>query len=194
MVPIFSWFLLTAATVTASTIDVRAPLSDPLASCPGYKASNIKTTSSSLTADLSLAGRACNVYGTDLTDLTLSVVYETGQNFSCLPYKRVLTNMSQMTAFTSRSKMQPIASIKSQHPSSPVQSPPWVVPLRKQTSNSTIQHLRSLSQSQDPARERFSSILWQQASCSSPNTCDCAPISPTTRTCTDWVSIQIRYA
>ncbi|KAH8808021.1 glycoside hydrolase family 31 protein [Xylogone sp. PMI_703] len=49
---------------------------DPLAKCPGYKASHIKTTSSSLTADLSLAGKACNVYGTDLQDLTLEVVYE----------------------------------------------------------------------------------------------------------------------
>lgn len=79
MAPIFSWFVFVATAVTASTIDLRALSSDPLASCPGYKASNVKTTSSSLTADLSLAGKACNVYGTDLTDLTLSVVYETGE-------------------------------------------------------------------------------------------------------------------
>lgn len=52
---------------------------DPLASCPGYKSSNVKTTASTLTADLSLAGSACNVYGTDLTNLTLQVVYETGK-------------------------------------------------------------------------------------------------------------------
>ena len=79
MAPILAWLVLAAAAVSANTIDLRAPSSDPLASCPGYKASNVKTTSSSLTADLTLAGPACNVYGTDLTDLTLSVVYETGE-------------------------------------------------------------------------------------------------------------------
>jgi alpha-glucosidase len=83
MAPILSWFAFVAAAVSANTIDLRAPSTDPLASCPGYKASNVKATSSSLTADLKLAGHACNVYGTDLTDLTLSVVYETGES-SCL--------------------------------------------------------------------------------------------------------------
>lgn len=67
--------LVVATVVTASIL----PQSDPLASCPGYKASNVKTTTSSLTADLSLAGAACNVYGSDLTNLTLEVVYETGE-------------------------------------------------------------------------------------------------------------------
>jgi alpha-glucosidase len=80
MAPVLSWLLLAAAAVSANA---PPPLGDsedaPLASCPGYKASNVKTTSSSLTADLSLAGPACNVYGTDLTDLTLTVVYETGE-------------------------------------------------------------------------------------------------------------------
>ncbi|KAK3328533.1 glycoside hydrolase family 31 protein [Cercophora scortea] len=47
-----------------------------LESCPGYKASNIKTSPSGLTADLTLAGTACNVYGTDLRDLVLEVTYE----------------------------------------------------------------------------------------------------------------------
>jgi alpha-glucosidase len=83
MAPILSWFALAAVAVSANTIDLRAPSTDPLASCPGYKASNVKTTASSLTANLKLAGPACNVYGTDLTDLTLAVTYETGaQTFS----------------------------------------------------------------------------------------------------------------
>lgn len=78
MARILSWCLLVAAAFSATTIISRTSSVDPLAGCPGYKASNVKTTSSSLTADLSLAGRACNVYGDDLTSLTLQVVYETG--------------------------------------------------------------------------------------------------------------------
>lgn len=74
-----SWLLLTATAVSANSVAIRASSKDPLASCPGYKASNVKTTSSSLTADLSLAGKACNAYGDDLKNLKLSVVYETGK-------------------------------------------------------------------------------------------------------------------
>jgi alpha-glucosidase len=76
MARILSWLFIAATAVRATTL---GPV-DPLASCPGYKASNVKTAAASLTADLKLAGKACNVYGTDLTDLTLSVVYETGRN------------------------------------------------------------------------------------------------------------------
>jgi alpha-glucosidase len=71
------FFLLAASAVSASTLATR-DTSDPLSSCPGYKASNIKTSNTGLTADLTLAGKACNVYGTDLTQLTLTVTYETG--------------------------------------------------------------------------------------------------------------------
>ncbi|RAL61331.1 hypothetical protein DID88_009467 [Monilinia fructigena] len=85
------WLLLTATTVSAATLDFqsRATRSDtnsilPFSECPGYTASNIKTTSSSLSADLTLAGPACNTYGADLKQLTLKVVYETGPE-SVLP-------------------------------------------------------------------------------------------------------------
>ncbi|KAJ4295473.1 hypothetical protein N0V90_007485 [Kalmusia sp. IMI 367209] len=44
--------------------------------CPGYEASNVVKSDSSLTADLKLAGSACNVYGDDLTDLKLLVEYQ----------------------------------------------------------------------------------------------------------------------
>ncbi len=50
----------------------------PLTKCPGYKASNVQTTANGLTADLSLAGQACNAYGDDLRNLKLTVSYETG--------------------------------------------------------------------------------------------------------------------
>ncbi|KAI0156539.1 glycoside hydrolase family 31 protein [Xylariaceae sp. FL1272] len=44
--------------------------------CPGYTASNVVDGNATLTADLTLAGTACNVYGTDLTDLKLLVEYQ----------------------------------------------------------------------------------------------------------------------
>jgi hypothetical protein len=40
--------------------------------CPGYTATNVARTPYGLTADLSLAGTACNVYGTDVNFLSLT--------------------------------------------------------------------------------------------------------------------------
>ncbi|KAB2108598.1 putative alpha/beta-glucosidase [Alternaria gaisen] len=51
--------------------------SSSLEGCPGYTASNLKDDGSRVTADLSLAGAACNVYGEDMTDLKLEVEYQT---------------------------------------------------------------------------------------------------------------------
>lgn len=48
-------------------------------SCPGYKASNVRVSPTGVTADLTLAGAACNVYGTDLKNLILQVTYQTGK-------------------------------------------------------------------------------------------------------------------
>lgn len=77
MVKFLSFFAATGA--AAAAVSKRDYPSDaPLTACPGYKASNVQTTSSGLTADLTLAGEACDVYGTDLTDLTLEVSYDTG--------------------------------------------------------------------------------------------------------------------
>jgi alpha-glucosidase len=61
--------VVAAGAALASTVD----------DCPGYKASNVKRGCSSLTADLTLAGDACNVYGDDITDLKLLVEYHTGE-------------------------------------------------------------------------------------------------------------------
>jgi alpha-glucosidase len=47
-------------------------------SCPGYKASNVQRSDSSLTADLTLAGTACNIHGEDLQDLRFSAQWQTG--------------------------------------------------------------------------------------------------------------------
>ncbi|KFY48908.1 hypothetical protein V495_00923 [Pseudogymnoascus sp. VKM F-4514 (FW-929)] len=77
MTVILKWLLVAAAAVSATSIDYRSNShGDPLAKCPGYKASNVKVGKSSLTADLKLAGKACNVYGDDLKSLTLEVEYE----------------------------------------------------------------------------------------------------------------------
>ncbi|KAF3037266.1 hypothetical protein E8E12_007986 [Didymella heteroderae] len=48
-----------------------------LENCPGYTATNVQDDGGRVTADLALAGEACNVYGTDLTDLKLEVEYQT---------------------------------------------------------------------------------------------------------------------
>lgn len=77
--------LFLATAVSAAAVLKRDYSSDdPLTSCPGYKASNVVKTASGLTADLTLAGEACNVYGTDLKDLTLEVSYDTGMLNHCV--------------------------------------------------------------------------------------------------------------
>jgi alpha-glucosidase len=49
-------------------------------SCSGYKASNVQRSDSSLTADLTLAGTACNIYGEDLKDLKFLAQWQTGMS------------------------------------------------------------------------------------------------------------------
>lgn len=63
--------LLGSLTITAASVGIS--------SCPGYTASNVVTTGSSLTASLQLAGTACNVYGQDIENLTLLVEYQTSK-------------------------------------------------------------------------------------------------------------------
>jgi hypothetical protein len=71
--------------------------------CPGYKASKVQTTKSGLTADLLLAGKACNVYGEDVEKLKLEVTYETGASYS-LRRARRSNPTRQKVAFMSRSR------------------------------------------------------------------------------------------
>jgi alpha-glucosidase len=44
--------------------------------CPGYTASNVQQTESGFKASLALAGPGCNVYGTDIEALNLTVEYQ----------------------------------------------------------------------------------------------------------------------
>jgi alpha-glucosidase len=55
--------------------DPKAPVAQDL--CPGYRASNLGTSSTGLKAHLTLAGPACNAYGTDVHNLDLLVEYQT---------------------------------------------------------------------------------------------------------------------
>lgn len=74
-----SLLFMAVAASAAALIPRDYPTGDALAACPGYTASNVKSTALGLTADLTLAGEACNVYGTDLKDLVLDVSYDTGK-------------------------------------------------------------------------------------------------------------------
>jgi hypothetical protein len=65
----------TAAAASVSAIQVDPSVLD---ACPGYSATNIKTRHDGLTADLVLLPNSCNVFGDDIPNLSLSVIYETG--------------------------------------------------------------------------------------------------------------------
>lgn len=57
--------------------NIKDPLAvDAQTVCPGYTATNIDVTQFGLTAQLSLAGEPCNIYGTDIRDLNLTVEYQ----------------------------------------------------------------------------------------------------------------------
>ena len=73
-----TWLALLAslAGVMAASVD----------DCPGYAASNVKQTATGLTADLTLAGPACNIYGYDLGALKLLVEYQTGWSPDSQPW------------------------------------------------------------------------------------------------------------
>jgi alpha-glucosidase len=67
------------------------PVHAQSSNCPGYTAFNVTITDIGLTAQLNLAGAACNSYGIDLENLTLLVEYQTGTSIitSCFfPLKR----------------------------------------------------------------------------------------------------------
>ncbi|KAH0250735.1 Alpha/beta-glucosidase agdC, partial [Aureobasidium melanogenum] len=77
-----SQWLVAAASVTQVFASphglARRQNSLPIESCPGYKATNVQQISQGLTADLTLAGPACNTYGQDIENLKLEITQETG--------------------------------------------------------------------------------------------------------------------
>lgn len=68
----------------AAFVAVATAVTDnsPADKCPGYKASNVKTSAHGLTADLKLAGAACNAFSTDLENLKLIVSYDTSKSIA----------------------------------------------------------------------------------------------------------------
>lgn len=79
-------FLGAAAALACTTCATAAILPRQAATspdqCPGYSALNVVENGNTITADLSLAGPACSVYGYDLTNLKLFVQYEVCSNHS----------------------------------------------------------------------------------------------------------------
>ncbi|KAF2806429.1 uncharacterized protein BDZ99DRAFT_394650 [Mytilinidion resinicola] len=69
-------FSFLALAVRASS-NVLRPRQLALENCPGYAASNVVDKGSLITADLTLAGPACNTYSDDLTHLKLEVELQT---------------------------------------------------------------------------------------------------------------------
>ena len=65
--------------------------------CPGYVASNLKRSLYGLSATLELAGDACNVYGTDIELLNLTVEHQSGDRLSIRIIPTVIdaSNISQ---------------------------------------------------------------------------------------------------
>ncbi|EAW07225.1 putative alpha-glucosidase [Aspergillus clavatus NRRL 1] len=68
--------LLLLAPMVGAAVAATEPNSP---ACPGYRATNVREGHNSLTADLTLAGKPCNTYGTDLKNLKLLVEYQTDE-------------------------------------------------------------------------------------------------------------------
>ncbi|TKA47000.1 hypothetical protein B0A49_13154, partial [Cryomyces minteri] len=70
---------------------------DPQKVCPGYMASNVVRSEVGFSATLSLAGPACNVYGTDIETLNLTVAYQTAHRLAVniSPANITTSNMTQ---------------------------------------------------------------------------------------------------
>ena len=64
-----------AALAYTATID-NSTAPNPQNVCSGYKARDVTNTTTGMTAELHLAGPACNVFGDDISILELSVEYQ----------------------------------------------------------------------------------------------------------------------
>lgn len=94
-------FAFAAPTPQGATSVVLARAAD-ISTCPGYTATNINVNDAGLTADLSLAGTACNAYSEDLQELKLTVEHQTGmcQYFLSLQYHERIFQFRHSTSNT----------------------------------------------------------------------------------------------
>ncbi|MCJ1378847.1 hypothetical protein MMC17_001946 [Xylographa soralifera] len=79
--------LFTVPAAADSGVTLLPNINDPNATdaqtmCPGYTGSDVLRTPYGLTATLTLAGPACNVYGTDIGTLNLTVEYQSSDRLS----------------------------------------------------------------------------------------------------------------
>lgn len=95
------------ADIISSSVNVNNIISrdSTVDSCPGYTASNVVTTDSTLTADLALAGTACNVYSDDIQDLKLVVEYQTSTSTTCSYLQQTERNVISSATMTNTMKM-----------------------------------------------------------------------------------------
>ncbi|EKD18880.1 alpha-glucosidase [Drepanopeziza brunnea f. sp. 'multigermtubi' MB_m1] len=70
--------LLASAVSGVAVSEKQYTATDARDGCPGYVASNIVQTGTGLSASLKLGGTACNVHGTDVPELKLTVNHDTG--------------------------------------------------------------------------------------------------------------------
>lgn len=82
--------LIHAVPIQQDLTDLAAALTRRVAidSCPGYTASNVVENESSFTADLTLAGDACNAFSDDIKDLKVLVEYQTGEYYAVCGYNK----------------------------------------------------------------------------------------------------------
>lgn len=65
--------------------NIKDPIAiDAQVVCPGYTASNVARNAYGFSASLTLAGPACNVYGTDVDHLSLNVQFQNADRLSVL--------------------------------------------------------------------------------------------------------------
>lgn len=90
-IPTIASSLDNAPTFIPTIEDPTAPDSQEV--CAGYTASSVKASAdgNTITADLTLAGSACNTYGTDIEDLSLLVEYQTKERLHVQILPRYLT-------------------------------------------------------------------------------------------------------
>ncbi|KAI0757718.1 glycosyl hydrolases family 31-domain-containing protein [Daedaleopsis nitida] len=74
-------------------VEENAP-SRNVSSCPGYILSSLSETKNGLTAQLSMAGQACNAFGHDIVNLTLEVTYETKERLHVNIYDTAKTHFT----------------------------------------------------------------------------------------------------
>ncbi|KAI9722871.1 MAG: hypothetical protein M1828_004437 [Chrysothrix sp. TS-e1954] len=84
-----------APSLTPNVYDKTAP--DSQVVCKGYKAEDVQTSASGLTANLIAKGPACNTYGTEIDELSLLVEYQSKERLhvQVIPRYLVPANRSQ---------------------------------------------------------------------------------------------------